>query len=72
MTCKNKTHERYIYIYIYVRKNEETRQETGMALHLHNEMVMKKICEGGNKSGLYDHWRMLIRNGREENDSVRM
>ena len=35
-----------------------------MALHLHNEMVMRKICEGGNKSGLYDHLGMLIRKGK--------
>ena len=32
-----------------------------MALHLNNEMVMKKIFEGGNRSGLYDHLKMLIR-----------
>ena len=36
---------------IYMRKKEDARQEVGMALHVHNEMVMKKICEGGNKSG---------------------
>ena len=35
-----------------------------MALHLHNEMVMEKICKGGNKSGLYDHLKMLLRKGR--------
>ena len=44
----------------------------GMALHLHNEMVMKKICEGENKSGLYDHLNMLIRKGKEKNDSVQL
>ena len=38
--------------YMYMRKKEEVRQEVGMALHLHNEMVMKKFCEGGNKSEL--------------------
>ena len=52
-----------------MRKKEEARQEVGMALHLHNEMVMKKICEGGNKSGLYDHLKMLIRKGKEKNYS---
>ena len=45
---------------IYMRKKEEARQEVGMALHVHNEMVMKKISEGGNKSGLYAHMKMLI------------
>ena len=48
---------------MYMRKNEEARQEVGMALYLHNEMV-KKIREGGNKSGLYDHLKMLIRKGK--------
>ena len=54
---------------MYIRKKQEARQEVGMALHLHNEMVIKKICEGGNKSGLYDHVKMLIRKGKENNDS---
>ena len=45
---------------MYMIKKEEARQEVGMALHLHNEMVMKKICEGGNKIELYDHLKMLI------------
>ena len=45
---------------IYMRKKEDARQEVGVALHVHNEMVMKKICEGGNKSGLYAHMKMLI------------
>ena len=57
---------------MYMRQKEEARQEVvGMASHLHNEMVMKKICEGGNKSGLYDHLNMLIRIriGKENNDS---
>ena len=40
-----------------------------MALHVHNEMVIKKICEGGNKSGLYAHMQILIGNGKEKNDS---
>ena len=48
-----------------MRKKEKARHEVGMALHLHNEMVMKKICEGGNKSGLYDHLKMLTRNEKE-------
>ena len=52
-----------------MRKKEEARQEVGMALHLHNEMVMKKICEGVNKSGLYEHFKMLTRKGKEKNDS---
>ena len=52
--------------YMYMRKREEAMQEVGMALHLHNEMVMKKICEGGNKSGLYDHLKILIRKGKEK------
>ena len=55
--------------YIYMKKKEEARQEVGMALHLHNEMVMKKICEGGNKNGLYDHFKMLIRKLKGKNDS---
>ena len=38
---------------MYMRKKEEARQKVGMALYLHNEMVIKKICEGGNKSVLY-------------------
>ena len=44
----------------YMRKKEEAKQEVGMALHAHNEMVMKKICECGNKSGLYVHMKMPI------------
>ena len=40
-----------------------------MALHVHNEMAMKKICEGGNKSGLYAHMKMIIEKGKEKNDS---
>ena len=40
-----------------------------MVLHVHNEMVMKKICEGGNKSGLYAHMQMLIEKGKEKNGS---
>ena len=38
-------------------------------LLVHNEMVMKKICEVGNKSGLYAHLKMLIEKGKEKNDS---
>ena len=53
---------------IYMRKKEDARQEVGMALHVHNEMVMKKICEGGNKSGLYAHMKMLIEKGKEKKD----
>ena len=34
---------------IYMRKKEEARQEVGMALHAHNEMAMKMICERVNK-----------------------
>ena len=49
---------------IYMRKKEEARQEVGMALHVHNEMVMKKICEGR----LYALMKMLIERG-ETNDS---
>ena len=48
-----------------MRKKEDARQEVGMALHVHNEMVMKKICEGGNKSGLYAHMKMLIEKGKK-------
>ena len=40
-----------------------------MALHVHNGLVMKKICEGGNKSGLYAHKKMLMEKGKEKNDS---
>ena len=54
---------------MYMRKKEEAGQEVGLTLYLHNEMVMKKICEGGNKSGLYDHLKMLIRKGKENNGS---
>ena len=42
------------------RQKEEEKEEVGMSLHVHNEMVMKNICEGGNNSGLYDHMKMLI------------
>ena len=31
-------------------------------------MVMKDICEGRNKSGLYDHMKMLIEKGKEKRD----
>ena len=40
--------------YQYTRKTcgvvdvRTKRQEVGMALHVHNEMVMKRICDGGN------------------------
>ena len=44
----------------------------GMALHAHNEMVMRKICEGGNKSGLYVHMKMLIGKGKTKNDSKKL
>ena len=40
-----------------------------MALHVHYEMEMKKICEGGNKSGLYAHMKMIIEKGKERSDS---
>ena len=49
---------------IYMRKQEEVNQEVGMALH--NEMVMKKICEGENKCGLYDHMKMIIEKRKEQ------
>ena len=49
---------------IYMRKKEAARQEVGIALHVHNEMVMKKICEGGSKSGLYAQMKMLIETGK--------
>ena len=39
-----------------------------MALHANNEMVMKKIGECGNKSGVYDHMQMLIEKGKEKGD----
>ena len=48
-----------------MRKKEEVRQEVGMALHVDNEIVMKKICQGGNKSGLYAHMKMLIKKRKE-------
>ena len=48
---------------------KERRQEVGMTLYLHNEMVIKKICEGGNKSGLYDQLKMRIIKRQEKNDS---
>ena len=31
---------------------------------IHKKMMMKKICEGANKSGLYDHMKMLIEQGK--------
>ena len=52
---------------VYWRK--KASQEVGRALHVHNEMVMKEICKGGNKSGLYGHMKMLIEKGKEANDS---
>ena len=54
---------------VYWRKKEEASQEVGRALHVHNEIVMKEICKGGNKSGLYGHMKMLIEKGKEANDS---
>ena len=54
---------------VYWRKKEEANQEVGRALHVHTEMVMKEICKGGNKSGLYGHMKMLIEKGKEANDS---
>ena len=48
-----------------VRKKDDARQEVDMALHVHDEMVMKGICEGGNKSGLFAHMKMLIEKGKE-------
>ena len=47
---------------IYIR---ERKKEVGGLLHVHNRMVMQKICEGGNKSGLYGHMKMLIDKGNE-------
>ena len=52
-----------------MRKKEEASQEVGRALHVHNEIVMKEICKGGNKNGLYGHMKMLLKNGNEANDS---
>ena len=49
---------------IYMRRKEEAGQEVGMALHVHIEMVMKKICEDGNESGLYAYMKMLIEKGK--------
>ena len=54
---------------VYWRKQEEVSQEVGRALHVHNEIVMKEICKGENKSGLYGHMKMLIEKGKESNDS---
>ena len=54
---------------IYWSKKEESSKEVGRALHVHNEMVMKEICKGGNISGLYGHMKMLIVKGKETNDS---
>ena len=54
---------------VYWRKKEKASQEVGRALHVHNEMVMKDICKGGNKSGLYGHMKMLIEKGKEADDS---
>ena len=54
---------------VYCRKKEEASQEVGRDLHVHNKMVMKEICKGGNKSGLYGHMEMRIETGKEANDS---
>ena len=54
---------------VYWGKKEEASQEVGRALHVHNERVMKEICKGGNKSGLYGHMKMLIEKGKEADDS---
>ena len=56
---------------IYLRKKEEARQEVGryMMKSVHNGMVMNKVCEGGNKSRLYEHMKMLIEKRKETNDS---
>ena len=32
-------------------------------------IIFEFESEGGNKSGLYDHLKMLIRKGKENNDS---
>ena len=53
-------------MYIGEIKKEEASQEVGRALHVHNEMVMKEICKGGNKSGLYGHMKMLIEKERKQ------
>ena len=50
--------------YMYMSKKEEARQEVGMTLHLHNEMVVKKICEGGKKVDCMTIWKMLIRKNK--------
>ena len=52
---------------LYWRRKEEASQEVGRVLHVHNEMVMKEICKGWNKSGLYGHMKMLIEKGKETN-----
>ena len=44
---------------VYWRKKEEASQIVRRVLHVHNEMVMKEICKGGNKSGLYGHMKLL-------------
>ena len=54
---------------IYWRKKADAMQEVGRALHVHNAMVMKEICKGWNKSGLYGHMKMLIEKGKETNNS---
>ena len=49
---------------------KERRSKPGCwrALYVHNGMVMKEICKGENKSGLYGHMKMLIDKGKETND----
>ena len=54
---------------VYWRKKEEASQEVGRILHVQNAMVMKEICKGGNKSGLYGHMKMIIEKGKEANDN---
>ena len=54
---------------IYLREKEGARQEVGIVLHVHNGMVIKRICEGGNKSGLYGHMKMLIVKGKATHES---
>ena len=48
------------------QQQQEASQEVGRDLHVHNEMVMKDICKGGIKSGLYGHMKMLIKKGKKQ------
>ena len=48
-----------------MRKKEEARQEAGRVLHVQQWNGDEKICEGGNKSGVYRLMKTLIEKGKK-------